>query len=315
MKKILLPLATFGAISFAAMAHAQSNVTMYGMIDLGVGRAIGNDAYSMMQGAASRVGFKGQEDLGSGWKTSFHLQHRFNADTGAAQSDKFWHADSWVGLEGPYGQVRLGRMFTPAYEYVMLPADVFQHSRVGSNIAAQTGKVSPYRFDNGVNYNVKTGGLRFGITYAADETAGPSSTDNAYSAAMSYTTGNLYVAIGHENPSDAHDSWNTLTARWGDDALKVFAFVGNGTNKSNHNLHSYSIGASGKVGHGKLMASYARLDNKDMNTTEQDKFAVGYYYALSKRSTVYTNLAHDRAAASHKHKNSTGFDFGIVHSF
>ena len=311
MKKIILPLAVLSAVSFAPMASADSNVTVYGSIDLGVGRAVGSDAYGVMQGAASRLGFKGQEDLGGGWKSSFHLQHRFNADTGSATNpNKFWHADSWVGLEGPYGQVRLGRMFTPSYEYVMLPADIFEHSRVSSNIATHTGNsTSPYRFDNSVNYNVKSGGFRLGVTFSPNEDV--PGTENAYSAAVSYTTGKFYVAAGTENQSSEHDVWNTMTARWGDSTLKVVGFYGSGKNKLNQSLRSYSVAASGKVGVGTLKASYARLENRDLNTKVQDKFALGYYYSLSKRTTVYTNIAHDRAFES----NKNGFDVGMMHWF
>lgn len=316
MKKILFPLAVLGALSLTSVAQAQSNVTVYGSIDLGVGQEIGKDSYGMLQGAASRLGFKGQEDLGGGLKTSFHLQHRYQADTGApTNANKFWHADSWVGLEGSFGQVRLGRMFTPSYQYVMLPADVFDHSRVSSNITAQTGgaaggqSISPYRFDNGINYNIQRGGFRLGVTFAPNE--GVANTTNAYSAAASYTSGKFYVAAGTENQSSEHDSWNTVTAHWGDQSLKVRGFFGAGKNKLDQSIRSYSIGASGKVGVGTLKASYARMDNRDLNTKVQDKFALGYYYALSKRTTVYTDIAHDRAFTS----NRNGFDIGLMHWF
>lgn len=311
MKKIIFPAALFSAISCAQIANAQSNVTVYGLIDLGIGRTVGSEHYGMHQGAASRLGFIGQEDLGAGWKASFHLQHRFNADTGApTNSAKFWHADSWVGLEGPYGQVRLGRMFTPSYEYVMLPSDPFQHSRVSSNITAQTGATtSPYRFDNGINYNVKSGGMRFGMTFSPNEDV--PGTENAYSAAVSYTAGNLYLAAGHENPNGANDVWNSLSARWGDDSLKVFTFLGSGTNKLNQSIRSYSIGASGNFANGMLMASYSRMNNRDLNVKVQDKISAGYYYTLSKRSKLYTNISHDRAFTS----NKNGFDVGMVHTF
>ena len=310
MKKVIFPLALLSAISFSQIAYAQSNVTVYGMVDLGVGRAINSSHYGVLQGAASRIGFRGQEDLGSGWKSSFHLQHRFNADTGMASNPaKFWHADSWVGLEGPYGQVRLGRMFTPSYEYVMLPSDVFQHSRVSSNITTQTGKMSPYRFDNGINYNLKVAGFRFGATFSPNE--GVPNTKNAYSTALSYSVGDLYLAIGHENPNGLNDVWNSVSARWGNDSLKIFTFLGAGKDKENHRIRSYSIGASGKFANGMLMASYARMNNKDLNFKVQDKFSIGYQYALSKRSKLYTNVAHDRAFKS----NKNGFDAGIVHSF
>ena len=311
MKKILFPLAVVSAMSFASIAQAQSNVTVYGLIDLGVGRDVGKDSAGVLQGAASRLGFKGQEDLGGGLKASFHLQHRFNADTGAAtNANKFWHADSWVGLEGNFGQVRLGRMFTPSYEYVILPGDVFQHSRVSSNLTSQTGKsTAPIRFDNTINYNVQKGGLRLGASFAPHE--GEAGKENAYSVAMSYTAGNLYLAAGHESPNVANSEWNTLTARWGDDALKVYGFFGIGHNALDENIRSYSIGASARVGAGQLKASYARMDNRELDTKVQDKFGLGYYYTLSKRTTVYTNIAHDRALADDKN----GVDVGMMHAF
>jgi predicted porin len=46
----------------------------------------------------SRLGFKGDEDLGGGMKASFYLEHRLNPDTGTlSAADTFWKGGSWVG--------------------------------------------------------------------------------------------------------------------------------------------------------------------------------------------------------------------------
>ena len=68
MKKQLLTLAALAA--FSGMAYAQSNVTIYGLMDTGLVKETGSDL-KMAQFHASRIGFKGSENLGSGYKAIF----------------------------------------------------------------------------------------------------------------------------------------------------------------------------------------------------------------------------------------------------
>ena len=94
MKKSLLALAVLGA--FAGAASAQSSVTLYGLIDMGVARinegtsnGVLNGApakpgvNTVQQGASSRLGFRGVEDLGGGLKAGFWLEGAVANDTGA----------------------------------------------------------------------------------------------------------------------------------------------------------------------------------------------------------------------------------------
>ena len=113
MKKSLLALAVLGA--FANAASAQSSVTMYGRVDLSVGKPIGTANKGMFNGSGSRLGMRGVEDLGGGLKGIFNIETRFDADTGAAQNfglttvnpagtaglaNRFWGARSIVGVAG-----------------------------------------------------------------------------------------------------------------------------------------------------------------------------------------------------------------------
>ena len=75
MKKSLLAFAVLGA--FAGAASAQSSVTLYGLIDANLGKDIGSSAKRMAQGASSRLGFRGAEDLGGGTSAIFQIEHRF----------------------------------------------------------------------------------------------------------------------------------------------------------------------------------------------------------------------------------------------
>ena len=127
MKKTLIALAVLGAAS--SVAYAQSNVTIYGVVDTGYVKKTGVDT-EMDENVNSRIGFKGVEDLGDGLKATFQLEKRFDVGTGEnnSKSDKDWDGAANVGLKhDDWGWVRLGRMngiatenirkFDPFYQY------------------------------------------------------------------------------------------------------------------------------------------------------------------------------------------------------
>jgi predicted porin len=119
MQKKIIALAIAAATSGAAFA--QSNVTIYGNIDMGylttsghngkvpdqgnVGSANQARNYLGSNASFSYLGFKGVEDLGNGLKALFDLQYSFNADTGGGLGSK---GHSYVGLTGAYGTMVAG---------------------------------------------------------------------------------------------------------------------------------------------------------------------------------------------------------------
>ena len=125
MQKKIIALAVAGLVSGAAFA--QSNVTIYGIVDMGVvwadadGR---NDGWKIDNGllSGSRLGFKGEEDLGSGLKAIFTLEYMLmpdvNAAVGAAGD---WSGtatrQAYVGLKGNMGTVVAGRLQGAGYNF------------------------------------------------------------------------------------------------------------------------------------------------------------------------------------------------------
>ena len=83
MKRNLLALALLA--SLAGTAFAQSNVTIYGIVDNGFIKETGSDI-TMGQNVLNRIGFKGSEDLGRGYKATFQLEKRFTLNDGAPQA-------------------------------------------------------------------------------------------------------------------------------------------------------------------------------------------------------------------------------------
>lgn len=116
MKKTLLAAAISGA--FAVSAHAQSSVTLYGLIDTGLVYTNNQQGHSNWQEVSSSTqntvfGLKGSEDLGAGLHAVFKLEQGFLLNNGAqAFSGDGFGSQAWVGLQSdPYGTVTLGRQF------------------------------------------------------------------------------------------------------------------------------------------------------------------------------------------------------------
>jgi predicted porin len=126
MQKKLIALAVAGLVSGGAFA--QSNVTVYGRANLGFdnfqsagsfsGAATDFKSRNRVYDGSSRIGFKGTEDLGSGMKANFQIESGVNMDTGNAltqggaanaSAGTLGSRQSYVGLQGNFGEVRLGR--------------------------------------------------------------------------------------------------------------------------------------------------------------------------------------------------------------
>jgi predicted porin len=121
-------------------AFAQSSVTLYGIVDAGLGYTSGQRV-SQSSGAAGkpvvytnasnygfasgtwsgdRWGFKGNEDLGGGLAAIFQLENGFNIGTGQlGQGGREFGRQAWMGLSSTkFGKVTLGRQYDPIVDFV-----------------------------------------------------------------------------------------------------------------------------------------------------------------------------------------------------
>jgi predicted porin len=212
MKKSLLALAVLSAI--AGSASAQSSVTMYGIVDVGVVRESGNPAGSVTKltsgvTAGSRLGFRGVEDLGGGLAALFTLETGINVDTGgsaqqastANPNGNVFARQTFVGLKGNGGTLTAGRQYNPYFRTVFA-ADPFGTGGEGNtgNILAFTG--SNGRSDNSLQYISPTfAGFSGEAMYAFGETAGNTQTGRVMIGAVQYLNGPLLVRVAahHQN--------------------------------------------------------------------------------------------------------------------
>ncbi|MEY4564080.1 MAG: hypothetical protein RLZZ618_3357 [Pseudomonadota bacterium] len=316
MKKTLIALA---ALAAGTSALAQSTVTIYGRIDQGIGQNV--DAVKNREvraGSTNRIGFRGTEDLGGGLKAFFHIEHRFNADEGTQiAGSPFWEGKSIVGLQSQYGTVFLGRDDNPAYLLSQKVSDPWDTDTVANNNAITNGGVGTSRYANSVNYR----GTFSGFTVAAQVTerdgtkAQSTGPDRPFSLGLSYVGGPLSVGFGHENPANENAQWTTVNAAWNFQVVRVIGLFGTGNLANDNKIRSVLLGVTAPLGAGELRASYGIRDNRTTNVKLNKKLGLGYHHALSKRTTLYVDVANERRDNMASNLVKTGWDLGVKHNF
>lgn len=228
MQKKLIALAVAGLASTAAFA--QTNVTIYGLVDYGYAyRFDGKNAGSSVPGVntatpnsqsqlnggqslGNRIGFKGTEDLGNGLKAVFLLEQGFMLDTGMQQtSGSQFTRQAYMGLSGNFGTVVGGRLYTPHYTFVS-GLDPFGAGTVGryNNVYSSTPGVGtlgsltdPVRVDNAVAYiSPSFGGFTVTGAFSNNATGQENATSNAgnntvYAILGKYDNGPLTVGVNY----------------------------------------------------------------------------------------------------------------------
>ena len=305
MKKSLLALAVLGA--FAGAASAQSSVTLYGKVDLALGKATGSADKQVRDGAGSRLGIKGVEDLGGGMKALFGFEHRFDPDTGAQNSANMWNGYSTVGLGGAFGTVNLGRQYTSSFSLVQNAFDPFGGDTV-AGLRDSSLRIAParLRIANSIRYDGKFGG----VSVAADIAERATGTDRPYTLAAQYAAGPVLAAISYENPEGGSDKLLNAGVAYTFGPAKLALAGSTGKNAANASVKGYLIGATVNVGPaGRVLVGYAQ--NKVGSADADKKASVGYRHDLSKRTFLYTDFTRVNKLATEK----TGYDFGVQHNF
>ena len=334
MKKSLLALAVLGA--FAGAASAQSSVTVYGIADLGItsqdtGAAAGSDRKTGINAgnqSASRIGFKGTEDLGNGLKANFVLEGGIDSDTGLTKTTGLFNRLSTVGLSGNFGSVDLGRQVSAikdAYDQIDPFGDggtIAPISAVffGGALVSDAGRIS-----NSIKYTSNSySGFKFGAAYGFGETTGSTSANSNYGANVGYANGPLNVQFGYHS----QDKTNAAVAAVIFDAAKPTTVLGSaaiaaadgktkntflgatydfgvaklhaayGNSKTDNfgvdtaKVRNYLVGVSAKVGAaGTIMASYAVNDDRLVANKDSKRAGIMYAHDLSKRTNLYTGYS------------------------
>lgn len=330
MKKSLIVLAALGA--FASVASAQSSVTLYGRVDLSIGKNAGNSAKVMQNGSGSRFGVRGVEDLGGGMSAFFNVEHRFDADTGASQNfnitpdgvvvaagsgtaNRFWGGRSLVGLQGGFGKISLGREYTTAFLGSQLANDPWGWDTVaaGTGTAGITGLgIARVRNDSSLTYNFAAAGFSFGVQTAEAGDTITKLNKKPLNFSLGYAAGPVALNFGYEKTGQVAATSAKLTTFGGSfnmGFMKLGASYGKGDTAANVARKGYMLTAVAPMGQGEFRAAYGK--RKSGNTTDISLIAVGYHYSMSKRTTLYADFARNGELAT----STSAYDFGIKHNF
>lgn len=189
-------------------AHAQSSVTLYGVVDNSIEYQNGGDgAVTRAESSgyyASRYGLKGSEDIGGGLHVNFQLEDGFSGANGAASnSADAFNRQAWIGLSGSFGEVRFGLQNTPQYIFMnpeLDPIAVMSMASPMNNFNSLT-----VRENNAISYFTPTihGVTAQFMVAMRDATTKPSNGLQFYNAAVRYVSGPFRAAAGYEQADNA----------------------------------------------------------------------------------------------------------------
>jgi predicted porin len=308
MKKTMFVAAAAIVGLSAIPASAQTNVTIYGVADAGLQRTDdgASTVNSVVSGAqsGSRLGFKGTEDLGGGLSALFTLESGFTLNDGKlAQGGRLFGRQSFVGLAGDVGTLRLGRIYNPIRP-ALESVDPFQFGLAGN--ISRVFKAYDERADNTVNYTTpKWNGVTGQLAWSFGGVPAGATLGRQIGASVGYANGPVLAVLAYHNQ-------NLLTATNTDNGNAKSTFVGGvydfGAAKAHlgyawnkgssaagvDNVDSRDLLAGVTVpvgGAGNLLASYIRHSDKLVANRDARQWALGYTWDLSKRTNLYTSYA------------------------
>jgi predicted porin len=276
MKKIAL-VAALAALSSAAFA--QSSVNIYGRLNATVeSQKVGTgDRKAVVANNASRIGFKGTEDLGGGLKASFVLEHGFNVDTGTATGN-MWNRESSVQLAGAFGAVRLGNWTPGSYFATADYVSMHNHDTGSSEDKLYSG--NGWATTNKVAYFTPTVN---GFNAELAVSLGEGAQKRAYDLAANYQAGALHLGAGYAKRGDV----NQFAVRG---LYEMGAFtVGGYYQRADDGATTrdiYRLAGMYVVGASEFHLNYGNAE-KYTAAGSASQYTLGYNYNLSKRTKVY----------------------------
>jgi len=312
MQKKLIALAVAGMVA-APVAMAQSNVTIYGVVDAFLGyHKTGSAKKTVVNGgglSGSRIGFRGTEDLGNGLKAVFTLEYGIANDVNAGIGTNQPNArQQFVGLQGGFGTISLGRQYSPGFGVFKFDAAMGASPFSPQSIlSAQNGMSitpnNPGRWDNSINWkSANMNGFTAQVIYGLGEKNELSDRRDGdkFGINLDYTNGPLAVGVIYHHQKEAPFAWSDwgslgtdnhkewlLGASYDFGAAKLFGSY------QQHEVSSYkgklwNLGVSAPVGGaGSVFLAMAKYDNNWYSRSEASSWALGYTHAMSKRTTLY----------------------------
>jgi len=325
---------TLGAIALALAApaaFAQSSVTIYGVIDLDGQYLSGHTKDVLITSggqSGSRIGFKGTEDLGSGYFADFVLEGGLNVDTGGSgQGGALFGRQAFGALRTPFGTASAGRQYSSIYTQTGDFSE-FANTSTGATTAVIGGFAggyepirgsannattstptgselngSPARVNNSFRYSTPVfEGLKASFLYGAGEVTGGTNGTRLFDYSLRYTNYGLDAMLSYVDDKAVNASAvaNTQTKVGITTASAAYTFgafrveggylVLNDKRPADLDGKGFWFGGDFKTGQHVFRAQW--VQNKPEHTTvgKTNAYGVGYEFDFSKRTDLYTSF-------------------------
>ncbi|MDR6475767.1 putative porin [Burkholderia sp. OAS925] len=284
--------------TFGVTAHAQSSVTLYGILDEGLmyssnvngGKRVYMDALGGIHG--SRWGFVGKEDLGGGLQAIFQLESGINLNNGAfGQGGTAFGRQAYVGLNSQqYGSLTFGRQYDMIFYF---PEALTAAGLIGSVVFGHPGDLdntaNSVRLNNAIRYmSPKLGGFSFGGEYSVGGVPGNTTANSGYSVGAGYSYGPIQLGAAFEyfkNPTSSTPGSGFFTAY-----ANGVSLLSQALNKGYASASAYQlavVAGTYTIGQTTLIASASNVQYANLGGTLQGGTArfnnvdVGAQYKLS----------------------------------
>lgn len=321
------------ALAIAGSAWGQSSISVYGVVDVNVQALDGASRMARVQSGGlggSRLGFRGQEDLGDGWRAVFALESGSNADDGTiGLGGVFFGRQAHVGLQGPLGQFSLGRQYTSLFA-ATADFSIFSSTPSGPSTAVlggfggyepvrgasstatppaagATGNGGPVRANNSLRYATPAWhGISGAVLFGAGEIAGATRDARLVDLGLRYHGGAVDAALSFVTDKAVAGSITatdvaitTVAATY---TLADWKLAAGFMDLDDKSLRAQDgrgrwFGAQYTRGKHLLKVQWIRNEPRHDREARTSAYGLGWVYEFSRRTALYTSLTRfDNAA-------------------
>ncbi|MFM0757412.1 porin [Paraburkholderia strydomiana] len=285
----------FGAS--AQNAHAQSSVALYGMIDTSIEVTNPGSSWTprMDSGAyrGSRIGLRGAEQISADTKILFDLEDGFSSGDGTmSTAGTLFNRQAWIGVSAPWGEVRVGRQYSPIYIPFKGQLDAFGAGTIASGLN-NLSKITPYT-NNGITYlSPNFHGFTTTLMVAMRDSGDGNGLSGNYET-FAYRSGPFRISYAHQQThgdTGLRSNLGGVSYRIGKTTAFVSYFNGDGGSPRYHN-DGMSVSARYAIS-SRFRASlgYTYMRDRSGGDNNADQFSAACEYDLSRTLLLYASAA------------------------
>ena len=325
MKVKLLPLAIGAAIAMPGVAMAEGP-TVYGKMNVTyeyvtLDNGTDDDSNGELNSNASRLGFKGSEDITDDLSVIYQAEYQISVDGDAST---FSQRDIFLGLKGGWGTFKAGKFDTPLKKS-QGKVDQFNDMQFGDikNVIVGENRVGDI-----VQYSTPDmGGISANFAFQSDENndidPGAAPEEEGYSASIEYNADMIFASVAMDDSVAGYDA-TRLTVVGKMDVFQL-GFLYQTAEQADvadpEEQDGYILSAAMKLDDSnKLRAQYgfSETDLTNDTTDERTQYGVGFDHKLSKQTKLFTNYimleVENDSPGSDAQEGST-LQVGLEHKF